>query len=94
MVPQQKMLKLADRGSVLSLSWIKCVGVAFKTFDNAQNVEQPNSAKMTFRKHIPSSVQPFQFQECGICQPLGNPVLPVEHHLLQSCWQLFRKGYW
>lgn len=94
LVPQQKMLMIADRGSMPSLSGIKCVGVAFKMFVNAQNVEPPKRAKVTFRKHIPSSVRQFQFQECGICQPLGNPVLPVGLHLVQSCCHLFRKGYW
>lgn len=88
LVPQQKMLKLADRSSVLSLSGIKCMGVVFKMVVNAQNAEPPNSAKVTFRKHLSSSMQPFQFQQCGICQPLGNPVLPVGHHLLRSPCQL------
>jgi len=80
LVPQQKISNLADRSSALSLSGIKCMEVFFKMFlkmlVNAQNTESGNSAKVIFRKHLPSSVQLFQFQQRSICQPLCNPMLP------------------
>lgn len=88
LVPQQKISKLADRSSALSLSGIKCMEVVSKMLVNAQNAESHNSAKVIFTKHLPSSVQLFQFQQCSICQPLGNPVLPVGHNLVWGCCKL------
>lgn len=87
LVPQQKISKLAEGSSALSLSGIECMEVVFKMFVNAQNAESRNSAKVIFTKHLPSPVPPFQFQQCGIgiC---AAPCFQWGHNLVQGCCKL------
>lgn len=88
MVPQQKRRNLADRSSALSQSGIKGVQAVFKMYVDVRNTESRISAKVISTKHLPSPVQLFQLQQCSICQPLCNPMLPVGHNLVQGCCKL------